>query len=119
MGLGIGLTPSADDALVGALCLLSAVGAFPAKLRDTLKAWLRAEGVDFTTDVSLSYLRLAVYGAFSEPVNRAVGALTEGSSQTELEESVGDLSAVGATSGMDTAMGIQLACRYLTHPRTT
>jgi len=117
VGLGAGLTPSADDALVGALCLVSAAdGTSLAGLREDMTGWLRAEGAGSTTDVSLSYLRLALDGEFSVPVNRVVGSLTERSSTAEVDESVCALAAVGATSGMDTALGIQLACEFLTRP---
>jgi hypothetical protein len=116
VGLGAGLTPSADDALVGALCLLSAGGTVAADLREDMRVWLRAEGVATTTDVSLSYLRMAVECAFSAPINRVVGCLTESSSQTELDESVRALGGLGATSGMDSALGIQIACEFVARP---
>lgn len=116
VGLGVGLTPSADDALVGALCVLSAGGRIPDGLRAYLRDWLRADGAASTTDVSLSYLRLAVEGAFSTPVNRTVGCLTESSAQAELDEAVRGMGELGATSGMDTALGIQIACELLTLP---
>lgn len=116
VGLGAGLTPSADDALVGALCLLSADGRLPDELRAHLRDWLRAGGAASTTDVSLSYLRLAVEGAFSMPVNRTVGCLAGSASQAELEQAVRGMGELGATSGMDTALGIQIACELLTLP---
>jgi hypothetical protein len=116
VGLGAGLTPSADDALVGAMCLLNADDTLSPDLREHMARWLRAEGAAATTDVSMSYLRLAVDGAFSSPVIRVVGCLTESSSQAELDESVRALSTLGAASGMDTALGIQLACEFLTQP---
>ena len=116
IGLGTGLTPSADDALVGALCLISAAGALPGEPVEDLRGWLGAEGVASTTDVSLSYLRLALEGEFSAPINRAVACLSDSSSQAELEESVRGLGAVGATSGMDTALGIQITCELLSLP---
>lgn len=126
VGLGAGLTPSADDALVGALCLLSAADGMSlaglredrnlAGLSEDMTGWLRAEGAGSTTDVSLSYLRLAFDGEFSGPVNRVVGSLTERSLPAEVDESIRALAAVGATSGMDTALGIQLACEFLTRP---
>ena len=113
VGLGAGLTPSADDALVGALCLLSANGALSADLREHVMRRLRADGALATTDVSMSYLRLAVDGAFSSPVTRVVATLAESSSQADLDNAVRVLSDHGATSGMDTALGIQLVCDFL------
>jgi hypothetical protein len=67
-----------------------------------------------TTDVSLSYLRLAAGGAFSSPITRVVRCLAETSSQGDLDDSVDALSRLGAASGMDTALGIQLACELKT-----
>jgi hypothetical protein len=116
VGLGAGLTPSADDALVGALCLLNAGDALPGDLSQRMARWLRAGGAAVTTDVSLSYLRLAAGGAFSSPITRVVSCLAETSSQADLDESVSALSKLGAASGMDTALGIQLACELQTRP---
>jgi hypothetical protein len=113
VGLGAGLTPSADDALVGALCLLSAERRLPEPVRDVMARRLRAGAVTKTTDVSMSYLRLALHGAFSAPITRVVGHLAEASSQADLDESVDALGRLGAMSGMDTAWGIQLACDAL------
>jgi hypothetical protein len=113
VGLGAGLTPSADDALVGALCLLSAQGSLPEAPREVMTRRLREGAVGKTTDVSLSYLRLALRGAFSSPITRVVGHLADASSQADLDESVDSLSRLGAMSGMDTVWGIQLACDVL------
>lgn len=117
VGLGAGLTPSADDAVVGALCLMSANGALSKDLREHLRRWLHSEGAAATTDVSMSYLSLAVNDAFSSPVTRVVATLAESSSQADLDEAVRALSDHGATSGMDTALGIQLVCDFL--PQST
>lgn len=114
IGLGIGLTPSADDALVGALCLLEAAAAVPPGLVADLRGWLRGAGVTSTTEVSLSYLRLAVEGAFSASVNGVVACLAEDSTPAALQDAVLALSDLGATSGMDTAVGLQLVCELLT-----
>lgn len=113
VGLGAGLTPSADDALVGALCLFSAKGALPGALRDEMTRRLRGGAGAVTTDVSLSYLRLALRGAFSSSITRVVGHLAEASSEADLDESVDSLSRLGALSGMDTLWGIQIACDVL------
>ncbi|MEP7157803.1 MAG: DUF2877 domain-containing protein [Chloroflexota bacterium] len=113
VGLGAGLTPSADDALVGALCVLSAQRTQSGALREQMLGWLSAEGAVATTDVSLSYLRLAFDGAFSAPITHVVGCLADEFSQDDLDEAVRALSALGAASGMDTALGIELACEYL------
>ncbi len=113
VGLGVGLTPSGDDALVGALCLLAAAGRPCSEAARRLEAWLDAEGAEATTDVSASYLRLALEGAFSTPLSRVVAALADGVPETALDDAVADLAAIGATSGMDAAVGAQLAWESL------
>jgi hypothetical protein len=119
VGLGAGLTPSADDALVGAFCLMSTQDGLPAALRDAMAVRLGRGPILATTDVSLSYLRLAFGGAFSSPITGVVGHLAEASSQADLDKSVAMLSKLGAMSGMDTVVGIQLACDFLARPRTS
>ena len=116
VGMGIGLTPSADDALVGALCVLAAAGVPCTETAQEVHAWLRAAGA--TTDVSASYLRLAFEGAFSVPLNRTVACLAEDVPDTWLTDAVRGLSALGATSGMDAAVGVQLAWESLVPTRT-
>jgi len=113
VGLGIGLTPSADDALVGALCVLAAHGSACAMLTRELADWLRTEGAAATTDVSSSYLRLALDGAFSAPLNCAVACLTTDSTDADLAAAVVGLCGIGATSGMDAALGVQIAWEAL------
>jgi hypothetical protein len=117
VGLGAGLTPSADDALVGALCLLTAAGTIDAALRGQIARWFRADGAAATTDVSMSYLRFAVDGAFSSPVIRVVESLTQAGSPADLDESVRVLGELGQTSGMDTVLGVQLVVGALTTMR--
>ena len=117
VGLGAGLTPSADDALVGALCVLWADDRVPSTgLRSRLTGWLDAEGAAATTDVSMSYLRLAIDGAFSSPISHVVERLATTTPRASLDEAVHALSALGAGSGMDTAVGIQLVCELITQP---
>lgn len=114
IGLGAGLTPSADDALVGALCVLAATGtALPTSVR-ALDEWLLGEGATATTDVSANYLRLALQGAFSTPLSRTVAALPEAVPEHLLADALRELATVGATSGLDAAVGIQLVCESLT-----
>lgn len=113
IGLGVGLTPSGDDALVGALCLLAAAGRPCSEAARRLEAWLDADGAEATTDVSASYLRLALEGAFSTPLSRVVAALADGVRESTLDDAVAELAAIGATSGMDAAVGAQLAWESL------
>lgn len=108
VGLGSGLTPSCDDALVGALCLLTACGHRPAFSAESL---LRDSP---TTDVSASSLRLALAGMFSTQLVQVVAQLEDGAVAGHLEPAVRELVAVGATSGADSLVGVELACEALT-----
>lgn len=99
LGLGSGLTPSFDDACVGVMALCRAMGRpAPFHLKD----------VSQTTDVSARYLHLAREGYFGEPLIRLMDALY---GTGDLSESVGQLLAVGATSGSDMLYGI---CTFFT-----
>ena len=113
VGLGAGLTPSADDALVGALCTLAADSRPVSETASRVEAWLRAEGGSATTDVSASYLRLALQGAYSAPLGRLVAALADDVPDVQLIDAVRDLGEIGATSGMDAAVGVQVAWEQL------
>jgi hypothetical protein len=113
VGMGVGLTPSADDALIGALCVLAAVGSPFSEVSREVDAWLRSDGAGATTDVSASYLRLALEGAFSAPLNRTVLSLGEDVPDARLAAAVRALAQVGATSGMDAAVGVQIAWEAL------
>ena len=113
VGLGAGLTPSGDDGLVGAMCVLAAAGRPCSEVARRLEAWLDGDGAQATTDVSASYLRLALEGAFSTPLSRLVSALADGVPDTTLDDAVSDLATIGATSGMDAAVGAQVAWEAL------
>lgn len=113
IGLGVGLTPSADDALIGALCVLAAAGAAFSETSRHLGEWLRSDGAGATTDVSASYLLLALEGAFSVPLNRTVLSLAEGTPDARLADAVHGLTHIGATSGSDAAVGVQIAWEAL------
>ena len=104
-GMGCGLTPSSDDALVGIMAVCRA-GLLPgAALPDSHGLWDRLSGR--TTDVSRKYLCCAAEGRFSQPLI----ALFDKSSDEPLERRVRAVAAVGSTSGRDTLVGIALALR--------
>lgn len=109
-GLGIGLTPSGDDALVGMLAVAQCAGRaavsraeFAARLDDSL-----------STEVSLGYLRLALGGEFSIPVLRLMDALTgpvgSGSAPDgpgdALARAVHEVNRIGHSSGADLLAGV-------------
>lgn len=125
-GLGIGLTPSGDDALVGMLAVAQCAGRaaesraeFAARLYDGL-----------STEVSLGYLRLALRGEFSIPVLRLMDALTApvgpGSvpaapvgSDDALTEAVHEVSRIGHSSGADLLAGVSALREVLVDERET
>lgn len=112
-GLGVGLTPSGDDALVGMLAVAQCAGRaaesraeFAARLDDSL-----------STEVSLGYLRLALGGEFSIPVLHLMDALTgpvgpdsvPGApirSDDALARAVHEVSRIGHSSGADLLAGV-------------
>ena len=95
LGLGGGLTPSFDDACVGAMALCRALGKpVPFTLSD----------LTVTTDVSARYLRLAQEGYFGEPLHALMAALF---GKSDLTESIRNLLNVGATSGSDMLFGVR------------
>lgn len=101
MGLGIGLTPSGDDALVG---MLAAVWAHQGRTAgvDAVAALLDRRPA-LTTDASLTYLRLACGGEFSQPVLRLVQALRR---RTGVEHAVQHVALLGHSSGADLLAGM-------------
>lgn len=70
-GLGIGLTPSGDDALVGMLALARRAG----RATGTCEEFAERLDEGMSTEVSLDFLRLALGGEFSIPVLRLMDAL--------------------------------------------
>jgi len=100
IGLGVGLTPSGDDALVGMLAVLAGAGVAPDALRQLLPG--PGELPELTTSVSVTALRLAAGGEFSAPVRDVLAASSVGA----LAVAVGQLRGYGATSGCDTLAGM-------------
>lgn len=102
LGLGPGLTPSFDDACVGAMALHRAAGKpQPFGLLDLSR----------TTDVSARYLALAMEGYFSQLVLDVTAALYD--EKLDLPKSVDALSRLGKTSGRDLLLGIRQAMEAL------
>lgn len=97
LGLGVGLTPSFDDACVGMAAVYTAMGR-PLPLLEDLSV---------TTDVSARYLRLAQKGYFGQPLLALIHALWN--HEADLPAAVRGLEAVGATSGSDMLYGVALA----------
>jgi hypothetical protein len=102
IGLGVGLTPSGDDYLVGVLAGLDATG-HPA--RPDLAAAIAAQAPDRTTAVGAATLRHAAAGAFSERLHAVLIALA-GGRLDGVAAAIGRATAYGATSGSDTLVGV-------------
>lgn len=103
IGLGSGLTPGADDALVGMMASLKAAG--------FLVPFLSASSLHATTDISAKYLYCAQNGAFSGRVSSLFEACEKAESTicTAAERAA----AWGASSGRDMLWGIQVTLHYL------
>ena len=101
VGLGPGLTPSGDDALVGIEAALRALGhpaaGFLSRALDDV--------TDRTTDVSTALLRHAARGEFSGRIHRLLAALLD-ENDSELPAAIARAVAWGATSGRDCLLGV-------------
>lgn len=107
LGLGSGLTPSADDAAAGLLLAArswygAAVGSTVSAVGDLLAPGLSAR----TTAVSAGLLRHAARGRGAPQVVRAVEHLTGRHVDADERAVLGELVALGHSSGRDTALGI-------------
>lgn len=94
LGLGFGLTPSFDDACIGAMAVSRVLGETAPQVVD----------LSMTTDISAHYLRLAMMGFFSQPLLEVINALF---TPTRLIKSIQALQAFGATSGSDMIYGMR------------
>jgi uncharacterized protein DUF2877 len=105
IGLGIGLTPSGDDFLVGLLAGLEATH-HPA--RSSLAAAIASEAPSRTTAIGANVLEHAARGEFTARLHDVVIALADDAA-AGLDRAVGRAMAYGATSGADTLVGLFLA----------
>lgn len=126
-GLGIGLTPSCDDAFLGMIAVFSGAklyaGTFADQIGKNLKAWRNLPPAgsltpfdrllrNRTTDVSLKYLCCSQEGQFSDVVADLIRAVFSGS-RRNLRACIETASLVGESSGMDMLFGTKTACREL------
>jgi hypothetical protein len=105
IGLGIGLTPSGDDYLVGLLAGLDGTGD-PA--RDDLATVIAAFAPARTTAVGAAALEHATRGAFSERLHDVLVAVA-GKRIDDLAAAIARAMEYGATSGSDTLVGLLAA----------
>lgn len=113
VGLGAGLTPSGDDALVGALAALDVIsecGPVAPLLRQALVEALPVPLELSTTRVSAQMLRAAIEGLYAEPVLALLHALArDDASPASVERAAEALSRLGHRSGRDTLLGVAAA----------
>jgi Protein of unknown function (DUF2877) len=115
VGLGPGLTPSGDDALIGLAAALQA-------MRHPARGFLD-EAIDDvalrTTVVAATFLRHAAAGEFSERLQRLIAALL-GDKDAAVAPAIEGAMAWGATSGTDCLVGVlfglDLAAAPVEHP---
>lgn len=107
IGIGIGLTPSGDDFLVGLISVLHSAKQekYYVKKFYVLLCEEIIKNSNKTTDVSKSYLLEAVDGRFSESFHNIYAAL-EKENLEELYKTALSMMAVGHSSGTDGLCGI-------------
>ena len=113
-GLGVGLTPSGDDFVCGYLHarhLASRLGIRPFERRE-LPAALCTGGDVLTR----SFLRCAIAGAVSEPVQALLYLLCARPAAQELCAALERVLRMGETSGADWATGLLLTLSRMTEP---
>lgn len=105
IGLGVGLTPSGDDYLVGFLAVLLLDKHCPLKQAPALAQAIVADAHQRTNDISATYLQSAARCRFKTQIADLVTAvLCQG--QIRVHDALLSLLAVGATSGSDIARGM-------------
>ncbi|WP_055668894.1 DUF2877 domain-containing protein [Desnuesiella massiliensis] len=110
IGMGIGLTPSGDDFLVGVISVLHSINStkseksYVKEFYESLCAEILCN-LSKTTMVSRTYLQEAVCGNFSESFHNIYKALSEEDLEKLYEASL-NMMAVGHSSGTDGLCGI-------------
>lgn len=112
VGAGRGLTPAADDALVGALAgsflglaLLKEQDTYFARVEKILSYLIREKQ---TTEISCKYLKCACRGAFSADLCRVIQILA-GDNEMNIVNILEKIRMVGHSSGMDMLYGLHHA----------
>jgi hypothetical protein len=126
-GMGIGLTPSCDDAFIGIIAVYSGAKLYAdvsaGSASNGLKVWRDLPDIgrltpfnkllfNRTTDVSLKYLSCSQEGRFSDAIIGLVRVIFS-DIEDDLEPFIKNVSSVGGTSGMDTLFGMEIGCREL------
>lgn len=112
VGLGPGLTPSGDDVLAGLLTTLAVASSDP--LRDhtlAVASHIATRAQRYTTDISASFLCFASQGYVTERFKNLLLSVVEGGPR--LESNTRAMIAFGATSGVETVIGMLLGLEML------
>lgn len=116
VGAGRGLTPAADDAMIGALAgsllglsLLKKQNTYFARVEKILSCLGREKQ---TTEISCKYLKCACRGNFSKNLCRVMQILA-GESEADLVRILEAISMVGHSSGMDMLFALHRALHYI------
>lgn len=110
IGLGVGLTPSGDDLLVG---LLAALEATDNPMRAALARSIAIEAGARTTAIGANALWHAARGEFAERLHDVLMAIGLDDPETT-ETAVARATDYGATSGVDTLVGLFLGLEVAT-----
>ncbi len=108
IGLGSGLTPSADDALIGISAVIEFLSKCGIETFDNFAMLLYDMSKNSTTDVSRKYFRCAMQKRFSIPLINVVRSLFENDFKFDFS-ALAKLLNAGHSSGKDTMRGIILA----------
>jgi hypothetical protein len=108
-GLGVGLTPAGDDAIIGMFAALCAAG-----IRIPPLPFITCTDGEIleklTTDVSATSLRLAARGEFSLPIHVLFKAIA-GEKQHDIAQAITNVRQWGATSGRDMLRGLGILAK--------
>ena len=108
IGLGSGLTPSSDDALLGIMAVMAFYTVAKIRLMPEFPALINRLSAGRTTDVSRKYLGCAAQGRFARPLLLCVNSLLAEHAAPESTD-FDLLLNTGHTSGRDMLRGILLA----------
>jgi len=115
-GLGPGLTPTGDDLLAGVLCALFLAERMG--LRGTKESRVEILQISGDTNpISRAMLQLIGDGHFFPVIKGLLQALSDATWE-EAKQQARDLCSMGATSGLDLAVGLILTCRRLNQPNS-
>ncbi len=112
IGFGIGLTPSGDDFITG---MMAALGLIQTQYTEKILPRMKAQVKTYyccTTDVSQQMLLAALEGEFKEGILNLIAALISDNPNI-LRLRLGELLAVGSSSGTDMTIGIVMAFQLI------